>query len=307
MSEIDEQTEALSGLHDLLGAPPDEPIDCPDPACPKGTDAPLARLVESFLWWEAGARHAPAALEKLCAELVDYNELRICLPDEVLSIIGTRYPKGQERCERMHAALNAVYNREHTLGLETLLSMPKREARIYLEGLEGITPFIAARVMLLTLGAHAFPVDSRIAGVLGEASIAEKDETPTQVASKMERLLRAGECREIYLGVEHLSETPRKSRPKPVAKPRPEASPEPSPEAGPTSPADPAPADQPAAESPPEQADGATHPNGKPPSKPEAGQETGSESGPESGAVSGPESDPAEVPEPRTGTGPDAE
>ncbi len=226
MSEIDEQTEALKGLHAMLGESPALAEEFPHPACPKGTDAPLARLVESFMWWEAGVRHAPAAVDKLCAELVDYNELRICLPDEVLAIIGTKYPKGQERCERLHAALNAVYNREHALNLETLLSMPKREARVYLEGLDGITPFIASRVMLLTLGAHAFPVDSRIAGVLEEASIADSGEQPAQVAAKMERLLRAGECREIYLGVEHLSETPRRPKKKTGAGPEAKADPQ---------------------------------------------------------------------------------
>ena len=258
MSEIDEQTEALRGLHELLGELPHEPEACPDPACPKGTDAPLARLVESFMWWEAGARHAPAAVEKLCAELVDYNELRICLPDEVLAIIGTKYPKGQERCERLNAALNAVYNREHALNLETMLSMPKREARVYLDGLDGITPFIASRVMLLTLGAHAFPVDSRVAGVLGEASIAETVEQPAQIAAKMERLLRAGECREIYLGVERLIETPRKPKAKAEPKPNPEpdsesiADPQAEPETAPAHEPAPDPTPEPVPDSAPE-------------------------------------------------------
>ncbi|MCC5785933.1 MAG: hypothetical protein JJU33_04435 [Phycisphaerales bacterium] len=287
MSEIDEQTEALKGLHELLGELPQEPAECPDPACPKGTDAPLARLVESFMWWEAGGRHAPAAVEKLCAELVDYNELRICLPDEVLAIIGTKYPRGQERCERLNAALNAVYNREHALNLETLLSMPKREARVYLDGLDGITPFIASRVMLLTLGAHAFPVDSRVASVLSEASIAEPDEQPAQIAAKMERLLRAGECREIYLGVERLIETPRK--PKVKAEPQPKSEPKPDPEPEPiaeplaepaTAPAPepaPKPAPEPAPEPVPEQSQAEPAPSSDDETTPKPHPEPGTE------------------------------
>lgn len=229
MTEADEQTQSLQSLHEVLAGVPagQAPDDCPEPACPKGADAVLARLVESFFWWEAGSKHAAAALEKLCAELVDYNELRICLPDETQTMIGVRFPRGQERCERLHATLNAIYNREHGLTLETLLSMPKREARMYLDGLEGITPFIASRVMLLTLGAHAFPVDSRVSGVLDLASLVDKGEHATAVSSKMERLLRAGECRGIYLGVEYLCDNPPKGgKPRsqtPPAKPEDEA------------------------------------------------------------------------------------
>ena len=114
------------------------------------------------------ASAAQEALAALQDEFVDYNEMRIGMSDELAELLPKRYPLAGERCQRLRAALNTVFQREHRLSLASLAESPKRESRAYLDSLEGITPFVASRVTLLGLGAHAFPVDQRLVAVLAE-------------------------------------------------------------------------------------------------------------------------------------------
>lgn len=167
-----------------------------------GLEPLVAELIASFLAWEAGPARAEGAMRRLLASVVDTNELRVCLPDELASFIGARYPRAQERMARLKSALNDLYRREHAVTLAPLLTMPKRDARAYLESLEGVPGFVAARVTLLGLDGHAFPVDERIAAALRGEQAAPTDAGPDAVASWLERQVHSGEAREAYLVVE---------------------------------------------------------------------------------------------------------
>ncbi len=172
------------------------------PAVPEGHDALVVEFVQSFLAWEAGTNRAEAALKRLLHAVVDYNELRVCLPDELARIIGERYPRALDRAARLRAALNDLYRREHAVTFQPLTVMPKRDARLYLDALDGIPPFVAARITLLTLGGHAFPVDDRILLALKEDQAAPPDLPLDGAESWLERQFRSGEAVGAYLLVE---------------------------------------------------------------------------------------------------------
>ena len=117
----------------------------PEPPAP--IEDPLEQLVSSLLLWESTASKAEAARRRLIAAVVDINELRVCLPEEIVALLGERYPRGEERALRLRAALNDIYVREHAVSLEHLKKMNKRDARQYLESLEGVPQYVAARVV----------------------------------------------------------------------------------------------------------------------------------------------------------------
>lgn len=179
----------------------DQPPYAP-PAAPDGHDPMVVEFIHSFLVWEAGAARAEVALKRLLHAVVDYNELRVCLADELAVILGERYPRAQERAARLRAALNDVYRREHAVTFQPLLVMPKRDARIYLNALDGVPPFVAARMTLLTLGGHAFPVDERLLAALKEEQAVPADVTPESAESWLERQFRSGEAAGAYLALE---------------------------------------------------------------------------------------------------------
>ncbi len=191
----------LLGLVKRLRAEHGEPVYTP-PATPDGHDPLVVEFVHSFLVWEAGASRADPALRRLLQAVVDYNELRVCLPDELARIIGERYPRAVERAARLRAALNDAYRREHAVTFQPLTVMPKRDARLYLDALDGVPPFVAARMTLLTLGGHAFPVDERILEALKEEHAAPPDLALNGAESWLERQFRSGEAVGAYLLIE---------------------------------------------------------------------------------------------------------
>jgi hypothetical protein len=155
----------------------------------------LDLLIHSFMLWEATQRDAKAAVRRLDESFVDANELRIALPHESAKVLGDRYPLAAERCLRLRATLHDLYRREHRVTLLPLLAAPKREARAYLESLEGMPTFVAARLAVLGLGVHAVPVDWRLSDLLlAHKALPADYADPGAASSWLERHVRAGEA-----------------------------------------------------------------------------------------------------------------
>lgn len=158
----------------------------------------LSQFVRSFLLWESTSTKALQAQRKLEASIVDFNELRACLPDEIVRCIGERYPRAGERSLRLRTSLNVIFAKEHAVSLEHLAALNKRDARDYLHNLDGTPGFVAARVVLLALGHHAAPVDSRILRRLQEAKVVPDSATTEEAATFLEKKSKPGELLETY-------------------------------------------------------------------------------------------------------------
>lgn len=185
----------LKGEYDTAA---EAPADAPPPSLAEG-DAVLDQLVHSFMLWETTSAQALAGLKRLREAFVDLNELRVCFPEEISTAIGERFPRSRERATRLRAVLNDIYRREHGLSLSRLVDQPKRDARSYLESLEGMPPFVAARVALLCFGGHAVPVDERLLALLTSERAVEPDVGVEDAAAWIERQVRANEAAATHL------------------------------------------------------------------------------------------------------------
>ncbi|MEM0983257.1 MAG: hypothetical protein AAGI17_04835 [Planctomycetota bacterium] len=165
---------------------------------PTHGDRLVDELVRALLQWEASHSQARAAYQRLLSSVIDYTELRICFPADVAKVLGPRYPRVEERCERLRCALNDIAAREQSLSLARLGEMNKRDAKQYVESIEGLPKFVAARVVLFGLGGHAFPLDDRLLDHLIGAELFEPDTDVDSAAAKIERALRAGEAADGY-------------------------------------------------------------------------------------------------------------
>ena len=159
---------------------------------------PMDQLIVGFLEWNATARLAAKAHEQLMAELVDNNDLRVSLPQELLALIGSKYPQGDERVSRLREVLNAVYVREHAMSLDSLAGKPKKQVRAYVDGLPGITQYVGAQLMLLGFGVHAMPVDDHIAELLRAEEAVDPAASVGEVAQFLERRIKAGDAAEVH-------------------------------------------------------------------------------------------------------------
>ena len=175
--------KALQALLKKIGTP-----DVPEllPA-----DDPVAILIYSFLVWETTVEKADAAYAKIVENVVDYNDLRVCMPHEIVEIIGERFPQAHERAQRLRATLRDVYLREHIVSLDSLAELGKRDLRKYVESLDGIPPYVAARLMLLCYDTHGIPVDEKLHWALVDTGVVDADDDLTEVGSWLTRQVKA--------------------------------------------------------------------------------------------------------------------
>jgi hypothetical protein len=179
----------------LASLPASDPAEA-SPIDP-GAD-PVDELVWSMLLWDAPRSKAERAHKRLVGAVVDVNELRVCMPDEVVGLIGKSYPNAAERAERLLQSLHEVYLREHAVTLASLRSAPKREARKYLESIEATPQFVTARVLLLGLGAHAIPLDARMFAGMQKAGALEDDADEARAVSVLERTVKASDAPAVH-------------------------------------------------------------------------------------------------------------
>jgi hypothetical protein len=162
---------------------------------PPTADVRVRELVYSMLLWECSATQAQSALRRIDEGVVDLNELRVCLAEEIASILGAKYPLGPERGARLRAALTDVFRRQHGLRIDNLEEMGKREGSAYLHALEGVPQFVAARVALVHLDAHVIPMDERLLALLRKERAIDPELGVVEAANCLERHIPASETR----------------------------------------------------------------------------------------------------------------
>lgn len=155
----------------------------------------LCALVRALLEWNADERVAATAFARLCTCFVDLNEMRVCSHEEFVVALAD-HPAAADRAARLRACLADVYRREHTMSLAVLRDAPKREARHYLESLDGVPRAVAARIAHEVLEIHAIPVDDRLRDLLDREGVIHQGATPEHAAIELERAIPAADLKE---------------------------------------------------------------------------------------------------------------
>jgi endonuclease III len=177
--------------------------DAPGAPLPREHDDPLIHeLVVACLSWNAPRAGVAAAVDRVRETIVDYNELRVMIAEELAELLGPRYPLAEERAARLRSALNEVYRREHGLTLAHLREANKRDAKAYLDTLPGLPLYAINRVALVGCEVHAFPVDSVILGLFDAAGVIEEGTDEATLAGRLERAIRAGDAAGRFWGLE---------------------------------------------------------------------------------------------------------
>jgi endonuclease III len=164
---------------------------------------PLRALVRGCLCYDISDSKADEAFEIIDRDFVDLNELRVATELEAIEILGPRYPDIESRVAQFIQCLNGIFAREHTLSLERLRTIPRREARQFLRELPGITPFVDGYTVLYGLGAPAFPVDQSIMDMLHDEGILEDQSTPDEAQRFVEHQLKDDECYRLFWCMRH--------------------------------------------------------------------------------------------------------
>jgi endonuclease III len=196
---------------------------------PGAIEPVLNHLIVGMLIWNASSTLARAAHARLRAGAADFNDLRVCDPAEIASLIRGEVNRGDaqgpgpsepgtprapdhaalsldaraweasadERASRIKAALMDVFRRHHAMTLGILIDASKREARAYLESLQGVPPSAAARVAVFALCAHATPIDDRTKALLVREGVVAAGASVVDASHTLERLVPATDSREV--------------------------------------------------------------------------------------------------------------
>jgi endonuclease III len=167
---------------------------------------PVTVMVMSFLMWESTTVRATAAFKRLMDRVVDYNDLRVSMPHEMVEWVGPRYPLALERCQRLRAALRHTYKREHAVSLDRLRDMGRREVKSYLRSLDGIALYVADRVTLLCFDAHCIPVDARLHRSLVKTGVGDETVEICDMASWLARQVKAADALSTHRALQRWSD-----------------------------------------------------------------------------------------------------
>src|SRR5437773_2171076 len=122
----------------------------------KPAQEPLWALVRGAMSFDVPDNRAEDAIKVIERDFVDLNELRVATELEVQDLLGQRYPQIEDRVRMITQALNAIFEKEHTLSLDRLREISRRDARQFLRDLPGMVPFVEAYVMLMSFDGNAF-------------------------------------------------------------------------------------------------------------------------------------------------------
>ena len=160
---------------------------------------PLRALVKGAMSYDVSDSRADEAMRAIEREFVNLNELRVATELEVQDLLGVKYPDIERRVEIITKCLNAVFEKEHTLSLDRLKTISRRDARQFVRELPDITPFIEAFVMLFGFdNVAAIPVDSEILNYLREEEVIDDKTTPEEAERFLEHHLKAEECYDFF-------------------------------------------------------------------------------------------------------------
>lgn len=158
-------------------------------------------FVHSYLLWQAPTAEANAALARIKAAFIDWNDLRVSLDSDVIDAIGHNYWRAHERVSRMREAMNDVFRREHRVSLDRLRTFPKKDAVNYMETLRGMMPFVSNRVLLIGVEFHAVPLDEFGLTVLLQQNVVPQGLGLAEAINWLARHVKAEEARDMHRAV----------------------------------------------------------------------------------------------------------
>jgi endonuclease III len=168
------------------------------PPEPREPQDPLKALVQGAMSYDVSDARAQEAMRLIDKEFVDLNELRVATDLEIQELLGTRYPGIERRVAMITQSLNNIFEREHTLSLDRLKTISRRDARQFLRELPEIHPFVEAYVMLFAFDGHAVPLDETMLTYLKEHDILEDGAGLEDVQRFVEHQVKAEECHDLY-------------------------------------------------------------------------------------------------------------
>ncbi|MCP4759749.1 MAG: hypothetical protein GY876_09880 [Planctomycetes bacterium] len=165
---------------------------------PLDMSGPLEVLIYSQLLWESNASQADEAWDSLLAARLDWHEIRVSTPGEIAEMCGDTSAEALDRGARLKAMLNHLYQRHHEVTIDPELELGKRDLRASIEALDGMTPYVATRWLLLCGEIGGVPVDEQLCWMLGNAGCIDDSASVDEVSAWVSRQVKSDDAYRVH-------------------------------------------------------------------------------------------------------------
>jgi endonuclease III len=175
-------------------------------------DEPVDALVYAVVSEKATELQAESAINRIKDNFVDYNDLRVARPEEISEVLGQDFPFAHDTATALASSLMAVFNKYNMLSLQGLRKLGKRPAKVMVEKLTGVTPFIVDYCMLTSFGGHAIPLTPKMMEYLKTNGLIDAEAVYEEVEGFLSRQISMKNAYEFYLLLRRESESPKASK-----------------------------------------------------------------------------------------------
>jgi endonuclease III len=182
----------------------------PGKHAPVEYEEPVDALVFAIVSENITESQAHAAIKKFKDYFVDWNDLRVANVEEIIEVLGSDIVPARSIAATLVSVLNAVFDKHNMLGLQSLRKLGKRPAKILIEKLSGITPFVVDYCMLTSMQGHAIPLTPKMVEFLKADQFIHTEATYEDIEGFLCRLISIKNACEFYSLLRHECESPKK-------------------------------------------------------------------------------------------------
>ncbi|RKY23128.1 MAG: hypothetical protein DRP62_06540 [Planctomycetota bacterium] len=171
-------------------------------------------LVYAIVSENMSETEAQSVMRKLSNYFVDWNDLRVSREEEIIEVLGADTPTTRNICSTLRKVLRAVFDKYHTVSLEALKKLGKRQARQALEKIDGVSSFVVDYCMLTSLAGHAIPLTKKMTEFLRSEQLVHPSANEREIKGFLTKQISAANAYEFYALLRHQSEKKVKSKKK---------------------------------------------------------------------------------------------
>ena len=150
-----------------------------------------------------------AALRKFDDHFVDFNDMRVSRPEEIVEMLGDDSESNRKAGVSVVRILTSVFHKYNNVNLDSIQKIGKRQGRAVLEKFEGMSSFCVDYCMLTALQGHAIPLTKIMIQYLRDNDLIYPAAERSDIEGFLTRQISAANAYEFYALLRRESESKR--------------------------------------------------------------------------------------------------
>ena len=150
-----------------------------------------------------------AALRKFDDHFVDFNDMRVSRPEEIVEMLGDDSEANRKAGVSVVCILTSVFCKYNNVNLDSIQKIGKRQGRAVLEKFEGMSSFCVDYCMLTALQGHAIPLTEIMIQYLRDNDLIYPAAERSDIEGFLTRQISAANAYEFYALLRRESESRR--------------------------------------------------------------------------------------------------